>query len=543
MTDKVRKGKTGFYIPAISIYCRALLLVATLMITLLIPRSLCSQEKKRSDMEINELMVREQDTISRLILPHKITSATIKKNPENLDSLTRSQQLISEVISLIDKGDLAPALFKIYDAINICPPREKKTYAIANSYYAIIQVREGNRIKAVNTLNMCDSLIYSLNDKNLTAFHYNNLGLFNQKFFNQANADRFFKQSLSISRSIGDETSVAVSLNNLSKGEGDYVAKAAYIKEAIEINSRLKRELPLADNYNTYAGVLFKLGNLNEAVRYLNLAAEIAERLVLPEILYNNYELRSKINYERGNYAEAYRNSIKMLEYQQKINDQVNIREIEQVVTNRLLSEKQYEIDIQKKENSIRRLNVTLIIIISFLIITLLLSFYIWHYINSRRKMQKLQNRQMMAEQEIKYANTELLNLSSYLSSRNEILSNIQTSLSRIQKMGEKEIYQEIRKTNLYIKNLQTKNEDVDSVIRKIEKINQDFISKLTEKHPDLTKNDKNIALLLRANLSTKQISTIMDCSPKSVNMARYRMRTHLGIANDTNLVSYLKSL
>lgn len=502
-----------------------------------------SQEKQKSDMNINELTVKEKDTISRQLLPHKIMSATVHRNTENMDSLSASQQLISEVIALIDKGDLAPALFKIYDAINICPPREKKTYAIANSYYAIIMVRSGNRFKAVNTLNMCDSLIYTLNDKNLTAFHYNNLGLFNQTFNNQEAADRFFKRSLSISRSIGDEHSVAVSLNNLSKGEGDYLAKAGYITEAININTRLKKELPLADNYNTYAGILYKLGKLNEAVRYLDLAAEIAERLELPEILYNNYEIRSKINYAKGNYAEAYRNAIKMQEYQQKINEQVNIREIEQVVTNRLLSQKQYEIDLQKKENAIRRLNVTLLIIISFLVISLLLSLYIWYFINSRRKLQRLESRQQMAEKEIEYANSELVNLSTYLNSRNEILSNIQGSLSKTQKMGEKEIYQEIRKINMYIKNLQTRNEDVDSVLKKIEKINQAFISKLTEKHPDLTKNDKNIALLLRANLSTKQISTIMDCSPKSVNMARYRMRIHLGIANDTNLVSYLKSL
>ena len=32
-----------------------------------------------------------------------------------------------------------------------------------------------------------------------------------------------------------------------------------------------------------------------------------------------------------------------------KINEQVNIREIEQVVTNRLLSQKQYEIDLQRR--------------------------------------------------------------------------------------------------------------------------------------------------------------------------------------------------
>jgi DNA-binding CsgD family transcriptional regulator len=109
--------------------------------------------------------------------------------------------------------------------------------------------------------------------------------------------------------------------------------------------------------------------------------------------------------------------------------------------------------------------------------------------------------------------------------------------------MDEKEVYSELRKVNLYIRNLQTRNEDVESVMNKIRDINDSFIKRLSELHPDLTKNDKNIALLLRANLSTKQIASLLDCSPKSVNMARYRMRQHLNIDSDTNLVKYLKSI
>jgi len=489
------------------------------------------------------LNIKDGDTVSRLVLPHKIISASVQSATNIKDSLARSRQLISEVILLLDKGDLPPALFKIYDAINICPRGETKTYAIANSYYAIIQIKTGNRFRAVNTLNMCDSLIHSLNDKNLTAFHYNNLGLFQQKFYNQAAADRFFKQSLSISRSIGDEMSMAVSLNNLSKGKGDYELKSRYISQAIEINRRLERENPLAENYNLYADILFNLKDVKGALIHLDQARAIAERLELPEVLYQNYEIRSKINFYGGNYRQAYLDAMKLQEYQKSINDRINTGEIEQVVTRRLLNEKQYELDLQKKENDIRRLNITLIIIFSLLLITLLTSLYIWYVINSRRKVLRLETLRKMAEKEIEYANSELVNLSSYITSRNEILSNIQASLSKTQKLSEKDLYQEIRKINLYVRSLQTKNEDVDSVMNKIARINETFISKLSDKHPELTKNDKNIALLLRANLSTKQIATIMDCSPKSVNMARYRMRIHLGIASDTNLVSYLKSL
>ena len=148
-----------------------------------------------------------------------------------------------------------------------------------------------------------------------------------------------------------------------------------------------------------------------------------------------------------------------------------------------------------------------------------------------------------MAEQEAEHAQTELVNVATYLNTRNEILDNIQSALSKSCKLPEKDICSEIRKINIYIKSLQTKNDEVDSVLARITRINEGFIARLSEKHPELTKNDKNIALFLRARLSSKQIATLMDCSPKSVNMARYRMRTHLNLNSDTNLVSYLNSL
>jgi DNA-binding CsgD family transcriptional regulator len=135
------------------------------------------------------------------------------------------------------------------------------------------------------------------------------------------------------------------------------------------------------------------------------------------------------------------------------------------------------------------------------------------------------------------------VNIATYLNSRNEILRNIQLGLSKAYKLQENEIAQEVRKINLYVKNLLTSNDDVEGIIKKTEKINEEFVSKLTTLHPEITKNEKNIALMLRAGLSTKQIATLLDCNPKSVNMARYRMRTHLGMESDQNLTDYLKSL
>lgn len=502
-----------------------------------------SQKSSPTDRNINVLNILREDKSTRVVLPMKLQPYSSKVPQNRSDSLESSQNNISTTINYLNEGKIAKALFSIYEAISFCPVDEARTFAIANSYYSIIQIKSGNYSKAVISLNLCDSLFRKLGDLNLLAFHYNNLGLFHQKFERKKLATTYFEKSLYLNRSLGDDMSVAINLNNLSKDTGQTDVKLSYLNEAIAINKRLNKEYSLAENYNNLAFQYKNLHKYNEALRYLDLAFKISVKMEAYEILSYNFELKSDIYASQNRYEDAYKAVLQMHEVNNKLLQFQNLADIEQIIVNRVISKNKYELNLQKKEYDIKWLNYSLIVASSLLVIAVLLFLYIYRSVNSRRKLQYLESKQKNAEKEIEYAQSELVNLSTYLSSRNAILSNIQSSLSKAYKSSEKDIYTDVRKLNMYIKNLQTKNEDVESVLNKIAKINQDFISRLSEKHPDITKNDKNIALLLRANLTTKQIATLMDCSPKSVNMARYRIRIHLNLSANINLVSYLKSL
>lgn len=497
----------------------------------------------RNDINANYLNVLKEDTTRRFLLAYKIQPAIRQEAKNNEDSIDFAQKSISRAINFLGEGKYQMALAAIYEALNICPAREQKIFAIANAYYAIIQLKIGNYSKAVLSLNKCDSIIRKLGDLNLLAFHYNNQGLYYQKIENQEMAESLFKKSLSLSRTLGDEESIAISLNNLSKDAGNTEEKIAYLLEAIDINTKRNRQLSLAENFNNLAYQYGSVNRYDEAIKYLDKSRAIAELLKSPEILYDNYKIRSEIFEKEGLYKQAYESVLKMQGIKSEQAKNENFFDVEQLIQNRILAKKQYELNLTKKEIDIKRLNTSLVIAISLFLFTLMIAFYIYYYINSRRKIQNIEAKQKIAEQEAEHSQTELVNVATYLNTRNEILDNIQSALSKSCKLPEKEIYSEIRKINIYIKSLQTKNEEVDSVLARITRINEGFISRLSEKHPELTKNDKNIALLLRARLSSKQIATLMDCSPKSVNMARYRMRTHLNLNSDTNLVSYLNSL
>ncbi len=495
------------------------------------------------DRNINTLNVFNVDSAKRTVLPHRMQPASAGLATNHSDSLERAKKSISKVIALLGEGNIALALFNVQDALNYAPLTDIKTYAIATSYYAIIQIKLDNHTKAVNALNKSDSLFRSIGDINLLAFHYNNLGLFYQKFQSSANADKYFKESLSISRKLNDKANIAITLNHLSMGKDPVNQRVEYLREAIEINNKLDKQVLLAQNYNNLAAIYTQLKLYDSAKTYISLASNIAAKENVGDIAVENYKLKAKINFETGSYKEAYESMQKSNELIKAFSTDSLIGDVEQLIESRILAKKNYELNLKSKELSIKKLNNFFTITLSLLIITILLSLFIYIFVNSKRKLQYLESTRQIIQNEKEYIENELINVATYLSSRNEILNNIQLGLSKAYKLPEKEIAPEVRKLNMYVKSLQTKNEDVEGVLVKTGKINQDFIDKLSLLHTNLTKNDKNIALLLRAGLSTKQIATLMDCSPKSVNMARYRMRSHLELESDTNLVNYLKSL
>lgn len=66
---------------------------------------------------------------------------------------------------------------------------------------------------------------------------------------------------------------------------------------------------------------------------------------------------------------------------------------------------------------------------------------------------------------------------------------------------------------------------------------------KLEQRYPELTPQERRLAALLRLNLSSKEISGIMNISPKSVDQGRYRLRKKLTLQKKKNLSLFLNQI
>ena len=70
--------------------------------------------------------------------------------------------------------------------------------------------------------------------------------------------------------------------------------------------------------------------------------------------------------------------------------------------------------------------------------------------------------------------------------------------------------------------------------------IHYEFMQKLQKDYPSLSPSELKFCCLLRANLSTKEIAQILGISSRSVDLKKYRLKTHLGLNRETSLVHFI---
>ena len=156
-----------------------------------------------------------------------------------------------------------------------------------------------------------------------------------------------------------------------------------------------------------------------------------------------------------------------------------------------------------------------------------------------QQQMQLIKNQ--MLEAELQNKNNELTLQTTALVKRNQA---VQSLLEELEK--QKETLGERYPNKLYIrmKTLmeETLNNQADWVLFEsyFNSTHQNFMDRLRQRYSDLTTGDLRICCLLRMNLSTKEIASLMNVSVRAIELRRYRLRKRLELEGDTNLVDFL---
>lgn len=160
----------------------------------------------------------------------------------------------------------------------------------------------------------------------------------------------------------------------------------------------------------------------------------------------------------------------------------------------------------------------------------------------TERQIMQLEKEKL--EHDLQYKNQEMTNLMINVMRKNEMLTEIKSDIikaaSNLKGRGASESYNELLLINSKIDS----NIRSDELLKRIEKqfdlLHNNFMTRLHEKHPNLSHSERMMCAYLIMNLSSKEIAPLLNISVRGVETIRYRLRKKMELEHEDNLVDYL---
>ncbi len=159
------------------------------------------------------------------------------------------------------------------------------------------------------------------------------------------------------------------------------------------------------------------------------------------------------------------------------------------------------------------------------------------------KELESYRHEQEGLGKELKYRQNEMTTMATNIIKKYELVSQIKEDINKIKKgIKDAESRRALNQVILKINQNLLFDRDREKFQMYLEDHNSNFMHRLTETYPDMTENEKRLAALLRMNLSSKEIASILNISTKSVEMNRYRLRKKLQIPPKQNLTDFIRN-
>jgi len=143
---------------------------------------------------------------------------------------------------------------------------------------------------------------------------------------------------------------------------------------------------------------------------------------------------------------------------------------------------------------------------------------------------------------ELEFRQNEMVTMAMSIIHKNEFLNELKEEVIKIKgRIIDHETRLSLNKLSLLITQDLSIDRDREKFQMHINQQNSNFIHRISESFPTMTENEKRLAVLLRLNLSSKEIASILNISPKSVEMNRYRLRKKLKVDPKVGLNDFIR--
>lgn len=161
--------------------------------------------------------------------------------------------------------------------------------------------------------------------------------------------------------------------------------------------------------------------------------------------------------------------------------------------------------------------------------------------LEAEKEVIRLRNEKL--REDIKQKNKELANSTLQTMQKNKMLITLKDELKKLIAYSNDESHK--HEVNRLIRKINKEIEDENhwNIFQMhFESVHEELLIRLKKAYPDLSPSELKLCAYLRMNITSKEISLLMNISTRGVEISRYRLRKKLNLSRETNLTDFILS-
>ena len=384
---------------------------------------------------------------------------------------------------------------------------------------------------------------------------YNNFGLLFTELEQYDSAYYYYEQALEIQKEIKDKPGIfrtMLGFGLIYSKQEEYDLAQNYYNKTLELAMEMDNNLFKSNAFYSMGITLLERSEYEQAEYYLNKAMDIAGAIQNHTVKMDAAGKLSELYERAGNFEkslEYYKKYMGLRDslYSEKASMQLTRFRVQQETL-----ERENKIRMLQKNAEIQQSFIILLIVISVAFIMLAgFLFFMFRLKNkllaknreTYEKQKEIDNLAFQKQQaEIEHKKRELISSLIQVGNKNEALQHIKQQLMKIKE----ETPGTDRRFNSMIRDINSNislDDDWDQFKIHFEDVHPEFFNRLGEKFPNLTPYEMKLCAYLKINLSTKEISQIMNVTIAAINKSRQRLRKKIGADPEENLTKLMQEV
>ncbi len=441
------------------------------------------------------------------------------------------------------------ALDHFYESLRICEQIDLENGIAANlGNIGLIYHEMAEYHRALDYYLRAERLNRETANSYLLAVVLNNIGLTYSNLGEFEKSLAYHYESLSLRKESGSTIGMAYSFNNIGKLRhlmGDHEAAMEALSKALERNDGQDPDLE-SIIHEHFARILLDTGDYEKAAvharKSLDLSREFGTRLGEQE----GYRLLSDIHGEKGDYHAALKYHRRLLDVRDSIfNDRMASR-IEELRARYESEQREAQIALleqQQQQDQLVRSALTAGVVLLLIMALLIFNRQKTVIRKNRIELENQRLKKLQLEQELDFKKRQLTSYSLHLVQKNELMKELSDKIHKIRSEKDNGADYGLKSLDNLIHYSFNLDEDWEEFRLYFEEVHPGFFDWLNDNCPNLTPNELRLCALLRLNLSSKEIASLLGISPPSVKIARYRLRKKLQLNTKESLTGYLMGM